>query len=85
MRLKKEKQSIFLLTIKKYASHDDISKMSSWRMNSLAHDMNNVRNPFIYQAKHEISTDYIMAGRAFVVANEVLNMETVVFWHCDNG
>ena len=28
---------------------------------------------------------YIMAGRAFVVANEVFIMETVVFWHCDNG
>ena len=28
---------------------------------------------------------YIMAGRAFVVAKEVFIMETVVFWHCDNG
>ena len=26
-----------------------------------------------------------MAGRAFVVAKEVYIMETVVFWHCDNG
>ena len=26
-----------------------------------------------------------MAGRAFVVAKEVFIMETVVFWHCDNG
>ena len=26
-----------------------------------------------------------MAGRAFVVAKEVCIMETVVFWHCDNG
>ena len=29
--------------------------------------------------------NYIMAGRAFVVAKEVFIMETVVFWHCDNG
>ena len=28
---------------------------------------------------------YIMAGRAFVVAKEDFIMETVVFWHCDNG
>ena len=28
---------------------------------------------------------YVMAGRAFVVAKEVFIMETVVFWHCDNG
>ena len=27
----------------------------------------------------------IMAGRAFVVAKEVFIMETVVFWHFDNG
>ena len=26
-----------------------------------------------------------MAGRAFVVAKKVFIMETVVFWHCDNG
>ena len=26
-----------------------------------------------------------MAGRAFVVAKEVFIMETVVFWHWDNG
>ena len=32
-----------------------------------------------------LSKHYIMAGRAFVVAKEVFIMETVVFWHCDNG
>ena len=26
-----------------------------------------------------------MAGHAFVVAKEVFIMETVVFWHCDDG
>ena len=26
-----------------------------------------------------------MAGCAFVVAKEVFIMETVVFWHCDDG
>ena len=26
-----------------------------------------------------------MACRAFVVAKEVFIMETLVFWHCDNG
>ena len=29
--------------------------------------------------------NYIMAGHAFVVAKEDFIMETVVFWHCDNG
>ena len=28
---------------------------------------------------------YIMAGRAFVVAKEVFIIETVVFWHWDDG
>ena len=27
----------------------------------------------------------IMVGRAFLVAKEGFIMETVVFWHCDNG
>ena len=26
-----------------------------------------------------------VAGHVFVVAKEVFIMETVVFWHCDNG
>ena len=30
-------------------------------------------------------SNYIMDGRAFVVAKGVFIMETVVFWHCDNG
>ena len=41
---------------------------------------------------HDITTNslfdeyyYIMAGCAFVVAKEVVIMETVVFWHCDDG
>ena len=35
---------------------------------------------------YKIVTDiYIMAGRAFVVANKFFIMETVVFWQCNNG
>ena len=34
---------------------------------------------------HIYTTYYIMAGRAFVVAKKVFIMETVVFWHYDNG
>ena len=35
--------------------------------------------------RNEFVLNHIMAGRAFVVAKEVFTMETVVFWHCDNG
>ena len=39
----------------------------------------------VMPSTYTITEEYIMAGRAFVAAKGVFIMETVVFWHCDNG
>ena len=43
-----------------------------------------IHQPSISKISLEI-TYHIMAGSAFVVAKKVFIMETIVFWHCDNG